>query len=500
MKSRKTNKENGITLIALVITIIILIILATVTITLVFGEGGLIQRAQEGKKLTDQAQKDEQDELKGAEEYINGILAGTDLPDNPEDKPYVDESIAVAPQVSEGMTPVKYDKDLGKWVKTDETDSTWYNYANKEWANVVLGGATFNDGVLDESKTYSMLVWIPRYAYKINSQYHQNGSSAGEIDIVFIDTANKGKDGSKTYSTTYPSATTGGAMSDYVVHPAFDYGGTALPGFWVGKFESSNTAGYGDSSSTANTTNLTLQIKAGVTSWRSITVDNIFKVCTAMNDSGNPYGLTEASDPHMMKNSEWGAVAYLSQNTTYGKGSEVWINNSSDFITGSAGNSVSADTDVGTTNDYKSSQGQNASTTGNVTGVYDMSGGAWEYVAAYVNNGHSNLTTYGSSLVNAEAKYKDVYSKGSSDSYSNNYAVSTPANGHYGDAVWETSNSGTSTNSWYSDCSDFPYTSFPFFLRGGSYYVVTTAGVFVFSYNTGYDNSYVSFRVVVPVL
>ena len=502
MKSRKTNKENGITLIALVITIIILIILATVTITLVFGEGGLIQRAQEGKKLTDQAQKDEQDELKGAEEYINGILAGTDLPDNPEDKPYVDESIAVAPQVSEGMTPVKYDKDLGKWVKTDETDSTWYNYANKEWANVVLGGATFNDGVLDESKTYSMLVWIPRYAYKITSQYHQNGSSAGEIDIVFIDTANKGKDGSKTYSTTYPSATTGGAMSDYVVHPAFDYGGTALPGFWVGKFESSNTAGYGDSSSTANTTNLTLQIKAGVTSWRSITVDNIFKVCTAMNDSGNPYGLTEASDPHMMKNSEWGAVAYLSQNTTYGKGSEVWINNSSDFITGSAGNSVSADTDVGTTNDYKSTQGQNASTTGNVTGVYDMSGGAWEYVAAYVNNGHSNLTTYGSSLVNAEAKYKDVYSKGSSDSYSNNYTASNPSTstGHYGDAVWETSNSGTSTNSWYSDYSNFPGTGSPFFLRGGIYYNGTGAGVFFFGNNTGSLSSSYSFRVVVPVL
>ena len=289
-------------------------------------------------------------------------------------------------------------------------------------------------------------------------------------------------------------------MSDYVVHPAFDYGGTALPGFWVGKFESSNTAGYGDSSSTANTTNLTLQIKAGVTSWRSITVDNIFKVCTAMNDSGNPYGLTEASDPHMMKNSEWGAVAYLSQNATYGKGSEVWINNSSDYITGSAGNSVSASQDTGTTNDYKSTQGQNASTTGNVTGVYDMSGGAWEYVAAYVNNGHSNLTTYGSSLVNAEAKYKDVYSKGSSDSYSNNYAVSTPANGHYGDAVWETSNSGTSTNSWYSDYSYFPYTNTPFFIRGGDYVNVTVAGVFYFSVSGGRDWDYGSFRVVVPVL
>ena len=476
MKSRKTNKENGITLIALVITIIILIILATVTITLVFGEGGLIQRAQEGKKLTDQAQKDEQDELKGAEEYINGILAGTDLPDNPEDKPYVDESIAVAPQVSEGMTPVKYDKDLGKWVKTDETDSTWYNYANKEWANVVLGGATFNDGVLDESKTYSMLVWIPRYAYKINSQYHQNGSSAGEIDIVFIDTANKGKDGSKTYSTTYPSATTGGAMSDYVVHPAFDYGGTPLAGFWVGKFESSSQEGNSNSSSGDNVTTKTVQIKGDVSSWRYIEVSNIFDVCIAMNDSGNPYGLTEASDPHMMKNSEWGAVAYLSQNATYGKGSEVERNGNSSYLTGGG--------------DYKTNTAQ--STTNNVTGVYDMSGGAYEYVAAYVNNGHSNLTTYGSSLINADPKYKDVYRASATngkDNYSTNYSYSQPTtgqteitatSGHYGDAVWETSNSGTGSNSWYVDYSYFPRTVTPFFIRGGNYGNDAYAGVFCF--------------------
>ena len=496
MKSRKTNKENGITLIALVITIIILIILATVTITLVFGEGGLIQRAQEGKKLTDQAQKDEQDELKGAEEYINGILAGTDLPDNPEDKPYVDESIAVAPQVSEGMTPVKYDKDLGKWVKTDETDSTWYNYANKEWANVVLGGATFNDGVLDESKTYSMLVWIPRYAYKINSQYHQNGSSAGEIDIVFIDTANKGKDGSKTYSTTYPSATTGGAMSDYVVHPAFDYGGTPLAGFWVGKFESSSQEGNSNSSSGDNVTTKTVQIKGDVSSWRYIEVSNIFDVCIAMNDSGNPYGLTEASDPHMMKNSEWGAVAYLSQNATYGKGSEVERNGNSSYLTGGG--------------DYKTNTAQ--STTNNVTGVYDMSGGAYEYVAAYVNNGHSNLTTYGSSLINADPKYKDVYRASATngkDNYSTNYSYSQPTtgqteitatSGHYGDAVWETSNSGTGSNSWYVDYSYFPRTVTPFFIRGGNYGNDAYAGVFCFYRNFGYNDSYGSFRVVVPVL
>ena len=78
--SKKQNEveERGITLIALVITIVILIILATVSINVVLGEGGLIDRAQEGKSLTDQAKTDEQEELTGAEEYINGVLSGTE--------------------------------------------------------------------------------------------------------------------------------------------------------------------------------------------------------------------------------------------------------------------------------------------------------------------------------------------------------------------------------------------------------------------------------------
>ena len=242
---------------------------------------------------------------------------------------------------------------------------------------------------------------------------------------------------------------------------------------------------------------MTLQIKAGVTSWRSITVDNIFKVCTAMNDSGNPYGLTEASDPHMMKNSEWGAVAYLSQNATYGKGSEVEKNGNSSYLTGGG--------------DYKTNTAQ--STTNNVTGVYDMSGGANEYVAAYINNGHDNLTTYGESLINSvnagNTKYADVY-KVTSDSQSNNYNNAQPTQGqgtptkdtgHYGDTVWETSNNYSSMNSWYGDYSRFPFTNYPFFNRGGRYdNRAASVGVFCFNYNTGDPISGHSFRVVVPVL
>ena len=200
----------------------------------------------------------------------------------------------------------------------------------------------------------------------------------------------------------------------------------------------------------------------------------------------------------MMKNDEWGAVAYLSK-SKYGKqNEEVWINNSGSYITGSAGNSASAGSNTGTTNDYTSTQGVKASTTGTVYGVYDMRGGAWEYVAGYVNNGDSNLTSYGSSLVNGDAKTKNVYSKGSSDSRDNNYSANS---GKYGDAVYETSaNGNSSSSSWYGDCSNFPYTSSPFFRRGGGYNNGTVAGVFYFGNSGGGSDSYYSFRPVLVAL
>ena len=218
-----------------------------------------------------------------------------------------------------------------------------------------------------------------------------------------------------------------------------------------------------------------------------------------MNKSGNPYGLSTSDDvvdPHMMKNTEWGACAYLSK-SKYGKETEeVWINPNSNYITGQAGSSVSESSTTSTT-DYKSTNGQKASTSGNTTGVYDMSGGTYEFVAGYVNNGNSNLTTYGSNLVGAVVKYKDVYSKGISDSASNNY---TSASSKYGDAVYEISSSSKGTTSWYSDYSYFPDTSTPFFLRGGDCISGSNAGVFYFNYHNGSNNNYRSFRVVVPVL
>ena len=182
----------------------------------------------------------------------------------------------------------------------------------------------------------------------------------------------------------------------------------------------------------------------------------------------------------------------------YGKeNEEVWINNSSSYITGSAGNSASASQDTGTTTDYTSTQGVKASTTGTVYGVYDMSGGTWEYVAGYVNNGHGNLTRYGSSLVNGEAKTKNMYSKASTDNETNNYNANSSK---YGDAVYETSTNGSGSTSWYGDYSSFPYTSTPFFVRGGYCNNGTDAGVFYFINGNGNSYGTDSFRPVLVTL
>ena len=511
-KKRKDNKERiskkirkeeqGITLVALVITIIIIIILATVTINMAFGDNGLITQAQKAKDMTANSIAAEQEGMNSVmSEYLNVMAEDSEIPvPNPPEEPYVDRVLPSAPELSDGMVPVKWNGS--NWVRTTADDEEWYDYANKEWANIVLtpeSGANagkdatgtadlFNsDGILNEDSAYTMLVWIPRYAYQITTNYHTNAAEGGNINIVFIDTNNQNKEKTTTYSTSYPNATTGGGMDDYVVHPAFNYGGTQLPGFWVGKFETSNTncTTDGTTGQASYTGNEVIQIKAGVTSWRNIQVSDIFTTCINMNNSGNPYGLNTSDtvvDPHMMKNSEWGAVAYLSRNTDYGKGSKVWINPNSNYITGQAGSSVSA-IDTTSTDAYNKGNGPQASTTGNVTGVYDMSGGAYEYVAGYVNNSYAD--DYGSILVSANEKYKDVYNVGGSDSYSDNYAVSTPENGKYGDAVYETSSDAIASTSWYDNNSNFPQISAPFFFRGGNCNNTSHAGMFYFERGSG---------------
>src|SRR5699024_7042607 len=100
------------------------------------------------------------------------------------------------------------------------------------------------------------------------------------------------------------------------------------------------------------------------------------------------------SDTHLMKNSEWGAVAYLSH-SKYGTLKEITANGS-----GKTGGG-----------NYRSNVAQ--STTGNIYGVYDMSGGVGEYVMG------NNLGEIGESHMSElpETKYYDYYSSYSATNY-----------------------------------------------------------------------------------
>ena len=54
------------------------------------------------------------------------------------------------------------------------------------------------------------------------------------------------------------------------------------------------------------------------------------------------------------------------------------------------------------------------------TGVYDLVGGAWEYIAAYIDNGYTGLSFYGGNLDtdfygSKNSKYKTIYNHDSQD-------------------------------------------------------------------------------------
>ena len=169
-----------------------------------------------------------------------------------------------------------------------------------------------------------------------------------------------------------------------------------------------------------------------------------------------------------MKNSEWGAVAYLTESKYGRNGTEITINNNeSTYYTGGGSGTAYVNN-------------TNQSSTGNIYGIYDLSGNAYEYVAGYYS-GSSNLTD-GSSFAN-----------GTSDAYSTAYSGTTASSAYkYGDATYETSG-------WNSDLAGFVYSSAPFFLRGGYYSNASGAGVFIFSFANGGSLSSNSFRVCLAV-
>ncbi len=390
---------------------------------------------------------------------------------------YEDESMGgTDPVVSKDLVPITIAND-GVVTKAN-TSEKWYDYNNKEWANAVIlvdsPSKTYNVGdAIQESDIESYFVWIPRYRYKLFHANQADGyenklseSIAREIEIEF-----------ESKDTPVSNGTQDG---EWLTHPAFT--NFDVNGIWVGKFETGYKGATSASSAQVSSSDpIKIQVKPNVNSWRSNSVGNFFKAM---------YNYNRELDSHMMKNTEWGAVAYLSH-SRYGINTEVRINNNSSYLTGYAANTKDASGSTTANQPYNTETGYLASTTGNITGVYDMSGGSWEYVAGYRDGtvGSSGLTL--EEIRNTYSKYIDVYAS--------NSAITTYSKRILGDATGEMGPfyySSSYYNNWYNDYSDFVEFYYPWFYRGGGYYNGSAAGQFYFRRDAGGAGSSLSARLV----
>ena len=377
----------------------------------------------------------------------------------------LDTSGANKPVLASNMIPVYYDEANSVWKKADKNNSQkdyrWYSYTSTGeykgmWANAVtvkeanrqtyLNATPGTTISMDDITT--MWVWIPRFNAVTPSNY--NGGTAdnpGAIDVTFV-------------------------KQNETAIDAFTFGNKELSGFWYGKFEIGGTLASSCTNETCNVSNIV--VKPNVSSLRSQKVSSFFYASRSMEQAGNSFGFVNSEvDTHMSKNNEWGAVAYLTQ-SIYGRCTssttctEVGINNNSGYITGygaPAGSSSSV-----TNGTYNTALGKDASTTGTIYGIYDMSGGAYEYVMGVYNN----------------AKSSSGFNSLPDEKYYNNYTGSS----YTGHAL-------TETKRWYGDNDGFVSASYPWFARGGYYGAGGVTGVFYFSSHDGnYINSHSSHLVI----
>ena len=377
----------------------------------------------------------------------------------------LDESGANAPVLASNMIPVYYDEANSVWKKADKNNSQkeyrWYSYTSTGeykgmWANAVTVKDTNRQTYLSATPgttismddITTMWVWIPRFNAVTPSNYNGGTQSKpNAIDVTFV-------------------------KQNETAIDAFTFGNKELSGFWYGKFEVGGTLASSCTNETCNVSNIV--VKPNMTSLRSQKVSSYFFASRSMEQPNNSFGFINSEvDTHMSKNNEWGAVAYLTH-SIYGRCTdsttctEVGINNNGSYITGYGAPAGSKYND--TNGAYNTSLGKDASTTKNIYGIYDMSGGAYEYVMGVYNKaiGYSGF----SSLPDTK--------------YYNNYTGSS----YTGHALDETAG-------WYSDDAYFPNMSVSWFLRGGHYGNSTIAGVFDFHRgNCQLDSNYSSRFVI----
>ena len=539
--AKKSKKEKGITLVALIITVVVMLILAGVAIAAVVSDNGLFSKIQQSASIYENKAQNEAEVIS---EFLNTVTDNMNLSDDWDDVAKVN-----SPKIDgTGLIPIILNDDgTFQELSVEEAKTTkWYDYADtsadgkrntSQWANAITKNS--------KGEVTGFFVWIPRYEYKINYKNEENKSEGGSIDVNFIPT-------NKTIAT-----------EGYIIHPSFTNeknsnfanGGwdSEISGFWISKFQ----AGFagGNNNVTVEDSNITYTglyeevdtfysadptdyIEANVTKikypvflpktyiYNNINVGDCYNISREIQNSSY-YGLSNL-DSHMMKNSEWGAVAYLTHSKYGRNGEEPSINNvemnnrilTIRGISGYGGAEVDSEVNKLTTPEltdnlnslsyaWNTEIGKLASSTGNISGIYDINGGAWQMTAGYIpiQDENKKINNYGGTFANNEDgsvniesnKYVSVY-EGSENliesSVNKRESYMKEKNTvRKGEAIWETSISGSGI-AWNNDFANFVSYEQPFNLVGGYWFRNTTSGIFAFGSAVGGAQPGVSFRVV----
>lgn len=255
-------------------------------------------------------------------------------------KPNYDTSCANSPELFNNMIPVYYKN--GSIIRADEENSDkenlWYDYNNKMWANAVISQKKdYSVGeTIPNTDILAYYVWIPKYSYQvwnINNEINYQAYDAYKegIDIKFSN---------GTISCVGDTCT--GDNLDYYTNPAFN----DVRGLWISKYELSKDLKF--------VPNREVDTNSDVTYFEN-----------AFNNIISKYTLGNNIDSSIINSYEWGAITYL----THSKYGNMNISRNDSYISGN--NSMD-------------------STTGNIYGIFDMSGGASEFVK--VNDGLGSAT------------------------------------------------------------------------------------------------------------
>ena len=172
-------RERGITLIALVVTIIVLLILAGVSISMLAGQNGILNRASEAKEKTETSGKDEQRKLAQAEALMNTEKTnykGVTLPEG-----FAPTKIAGEDSIDDGLVITDGYGNEYVWVEVPKTTEVYLtaglnitNFADEEYIKVEKDLQTYatdyrqNSSYKDEYYADNTSGW-----FKNNTEYNE---------------------------------------------------------------------------------------------------------------------------------------------------------------------------------------------------------------------------------------------------------------------------------------------------------------------------------------